>query len=171
MSERKDEIDKLSRTILERDLSILADDVKSTAGLKVYLNNYYQNLLDVAYEVYPTLLQVLGKKGFDASYVAFLDARPPKSLSIDRTADRFWSFLESNEGFGISQFARLDYLFTQAKTDSSLSASFERRILQLYLQEEPIHAGDLQISAPYQQVAITVSYDDRGNILLKMQDA
>ncbi len=161
-----DEIQKLSRVILTRDTSILEQDVDRASGLKVYLNNFYQGLLEVAYEVYPSVLEVLSKEKFDGEYVKYLDLNPPTQMSINNTTIGFWKFLEKNKKYALCQLAKLDSLFTQIKKNQKQKMMVDKMVLSLYLNDKLHEIKNLNLQLPYDIISIVAYCDERGDVRL-----
>jgi hypothetical protein len=79
-------------------------------GLAVYLNNYRSQLLACLTSSYPAVRALLGDAAFESAAATHIDARPPRSWTLDAYADGFPDLLARSfpEAPHASELARLE---------------------------------------------------------------
>lgn len=107
--------------------------LERSAALNIYNNAYHQRLIGIARELYPLLYRTLGDAPWQALWLAYLQAHPPRPGAMARLSENLLDFLHADP-----QYSRLPALLDIAELETRFIELFDRA------DEAPCSLSDLQ---------------------------
>jgi hypothetical protein len=93
--------------------------------LAIYQQAYLVRLLECLRELFPVLVQALGREEFDQFAAGYLRKHPPASYTLTRLADRFVDFLRDTRPTDVSSPSWPDFLIDLAFLEQTIDQVFE----------------------------------------------
>jgi len=128
---------------------------EAQARFAIYQNNFFRSLIDILLDVYPSILNLIGKEAFEIIAKAFISQHPPREANVSLYGSDLPRFLSQHP---IAK--QLPYISDSAHLDWALHAAYYAK------EETPLELTAFAELTPDQLMASCITFHPATNLLI-----